>query len=469
MSEEEVIETPFSIKIPNLITDKWPPPASARHRQSEIENLTPIILKSADPIVLFINAPWGAGKTTFLELWRSYLESEGMDSIAVNAWRCDFTDDPLVPLLSELDRYIQSKSLSPEQHKAWKKAKQVAPILIKRTAVLLLKAMTRLLIGGDKHLERHIDLIEEGFGGSAEELISSFERQQSSIMEFQDSIATALEVLPGSQRNLIVFVDELDRCRPSFAIEFLERVKHVFNSERLVFVLAMNRGELAESIKGAYGPGFDGSRYLDRFCDLEYSLRLPDLESYMQAVIRPPLIPDRFYSRDLGALITTLNEACQNLRFQFRDVNQLVTRLGLLLRSQGPDYAYSPILYATLLALRHEDYALFRLFEDDPGLANLVLERVFGITKEATQISDFTARAANLIISYSVPLDDDEILKAVRRPWLDKADEEGTPEDLRRQLQYIGSNTTYSEMRVPSRLDRSRIFSSVDTFENLSI
>ncbi len=61
-------------------------------RHSEIENLTPIVLNVDAPLVMTINAAWGTGKTTFVRLWRAYLEQNNYQSLYFNAWETDYTD-----------------------------------------------------------------------------------------------------------------------------------------------------------------------------------------------------------------------------------------------------------------------------------------------------------------------------------------------------------------------------------------
>ena len=80
-------------------------------------------------------------------------------------------------------------------------------------------------------------------------------------------------------RPLIVVIDELDRCRPSYAVELLEVAKHLFAVDHIVFVLAVNRSELAHSIRALYGSGFDAEGYLRRFFDVDFRLPAPDRDS----------------------------------------------------------------------------------------------------------------------------------------------------------------------------------------------
>lgn len=80
------------------------------------------------------------------------------------------------------------------------------------------------------------------------------------------------EILFEKSERLIIFVDELDRCRPSYAVRLLERIEHYFINERITFVFSVNLEQLQHTIKNFYGNDFDACRYLDRFFDLRLSL-----------------------------------------------------------------------------------------------------------------------------------------------------------------------------------------------------
>ena len=67
-------------------------------------------------------------------------------------------------------------------------------------------------------------------------------------------------------------MDELDRCRPSYAVRLLERIEHYFINDRITFVFSVNLEQLQHTIKNFYGNDFDACRYLDRFFDLRLSL-----------------------------------------------------------------------------------------------------------------------------------------------------------------------------------------------------
>ena len=88
------------------------------------------------------------------------------------------------------------------------------------------------------------------------------------------------ELLVERGNRLVVFIDELDRCRPGYAVQLLERIKHYLCDERITFVFSVNLGELQHTIKHYYGSAFDACRYLDRFFDMRISLPSADKSAF---------------------------------------------------------------------------------------------------------------------------------------------------------------------------------------------
>ena len=86
------------------------------------------------------------------------------------------------------------------------------------------------------------------------------------------------DIIVEETEKLVIFIDELDRCKPSFAIEMLERIKHYFDDERIIFVVSLNKEQLIHTISNYYGDEFDSTRYLNRFFDV--SINLPELDEY---------------------------------------------------------------------------------------------------------------------------------------------------------------------------------------------
>lgn len=92
------------------------------------------------------------------------------------------------------------------------------------------------------------------------------------------------DIIVEKAEKLVVFIDELDRCKPSFAIEMLERIKHYFDDERIIFVVSLNKEQLIHTISNYYGSEFDATRYLNRFFDV--SINLPEISRYQKQKVQ---------------------------------------------------------------------------------------------------------------------------------------------------------------------------------------
>ena len=104
-----------------------------------------------------------------------------------------------------------------------------------------------------------------------EDSLKQFQVQHEKVRQLREAITLLAQSL--ESKPLVVIIDELDRCRPTFAIECLERIKHVFAVEGVVFVLGVYCDQLAESIRAVYGQGFDSHGYLGKFIDYHMPLR----------------------------------------------------------------------------------------------------------------------------------------------------------------------------------------------------
>lgn len=120
--------------------------------------------------------------------------------------------------------------------------------------------------------------------------IASFEEGRSAIRQMKESLSALVAELKAAngelQPPIIIVIDELDRCRPTYAVKVLEEVKHLFDVHGLIFIFGMYGDQLAHSVAGAYGPGFNGLGYLRRFFDRRYKLAEPSLEPLVQELLK---------------------------------------------------------------------------------------------------------------------------------------------------------------------------------------
>ncbi len=266
--------------------------------------------KQSGSYVLNIDAGWGHGKTFFLTRLRQELEQQDYLVAYVNAWEDDHATDPLIPIVSAIDGLFRSKF----------KGKSSAT-----TALKNIKASgAKIVSSGAKHLAIAAGkrwLGEEGLlelktiaGASATEiaeatktsfekaveiqteaLLEKFNESKNSIEVFRNSLGTLVRA-QAEPRPVFILVDELDRCRPSYAIELLERTKHLFSIDRVIFVFATDTGQLQHAIAAVYGAKFDGARYLLRFFDRTYAFAAPSLEQFCSQLFTRFPLPEEIMS-----------------------------------------------------------------------------------------------------------------------------------------------------------------------------
>ena len=239
------------------INNKKPWTDDVLNRQSFAHILTNMVENIAPPLTISVNGKWGTGKTYLLRRWWQELKNEKYEAIYFNAWADDFCDNPLVAIIGRLFGEIDF----PDKDKILKVVKKLA---------------IKYMLGKANLTKKDLETV---YG----EIINNYSGQKNEIEELR----TKLTSMINQQENgkpVIFIIDELDRCRPTYAVELLERIKHIFNIPGMFFVIGMNRLELQKSIKHVYGE-IDAEDYLRRFYDIEISLSEPKSSEYCKHII----------------------------------------------------------------------------------------------------------------------------------------------------------------------------------------
>lgn len=229
-----------------------------------------LVEKRQGSYIINLNAKWGSGKTYFIKRWMDDLSKNHL-TIYIDSWKNDTSNNAFVTIISRIISEIE-KYLPYESHAS--KIKETSAKIAYAAIPGILSAMLKHYTG--------IDVKNDGFDFSkaiedgAKRLIDEHQKKQQTIDELKRRIEAALDKLTTNDKNnhhpSYIFIDELDRCRPNFAIDVLEAVKHIFNLEKVVFVIATDSNELQHSIKSIYGSGFNANNYLERFFDREITL-----------------------------------------------------------------------------------------------------------------------------------------------------------------------------------------------------
>lgn len=254
-------------------------------REPSARFLTAYLLANPHIKVLNVNSPWGAGKSFFLNRWKTELSKEHV-CVFFNAWETDYTAEPLIALITCIEQQT-SDELAIDSTEAGKKIITVASTLMKKAAPLIAKGLVKKFTGVEVDALFGKDA-SDGAGDVAKDVVESLIKEQSKTAIHVDDFKKAiLERLSQAAENYelkkpaFIFIDELDRCRPTYAIELLERVKHFFELEDCRFIVASDSTQLAHSVRAVYGEKFFSERYLSRFFDAEF--RLDNSDTYAMA------------------------------------------------------------------------------------------------------------------------------------------------------------------------------------------
>lgn len=243
-------------------------------RNKFANNLTKIAESfSKTGAVIAIDGEWGAGKTTFVKMWKQQLLDTDYKTVYFNAWECDFQDDPFIAIMSELSSVF---------NKANNKGDNLISIstrIIPRVAGEIIKGFIKNCTGLNTEV---IDVAIDETAEQCKKWITDYQEQKDTIIDFRRQLSEFVASESGG-KPLIFFIDELDRCNPHFAVKLLERVKHIFEVPNIIFVLSLNINQLQYAIQGFYGSSnINGREYLRRFIDIEFTLPAPNMESYSE-------------------------------------------------------------------------------------------------------------------------------------------------------------------------------------------
>ncbi|MEI8656180.1 KAP family P-loop NTPase fold protein [Vibrio sp. Hal054] len=249
--------------------------------------------------VLNLNSEWGSGKTYFLKRWYHDLKQH-YPVVYVDAWKQDYSDDPLLAVISSMTTQLR-KQAGKDVDKAVFKVSRKAIGLLKTALPSIAGALTKRYLGVDP--VAIMEASEDGFIGvdiedesgnkidmgiaaskAVQYLLDEHEAKSDAIVSLKKSVEQWIQAVVGLEKKkypAFIFIDELDRCRPSYAVEMLETIKHIFDIPGVVFVVGTDTEQLQHAVKAIYGERFDARNYLGRFFNSRCTLSSPSFDSFL--------------------------------------------------------------------------------------------------------------------------------------------------------------------------------------------
>lgn len=351
------------------------------NRQKIGKALSDIVERTEDPLVLALDGQWGSGKTHFLRRWagaHSLQNGGNATTVYFDAFASDYFDSPLVGLISALSVRLppaKASNLSKVKKSAWRFIKPVARI-----------GIAAFTAGGSEAVGGIASAAIEATGKEATAAVDKFwkdaEGQQGAMNEVRAAIA-ALTVPDNQKENqnevvpLIIIVDELDRCRPDYALAILEVIKHFFSVPHVHFILGVNLDALENSVKARYGSSIDAERYLRKF--LSTTFTLPDIIGS----IEPKSVTQIYVHKTadkMGLPIPIVNDIQDHVKLlsrthqiSLRDMGKILSSFSLLpdayfaldrARFQSETYVATTLIFAKIISPKTFDRFLTATITD---------------------------------------------------------------------------------------------------------
>ncbi len=329
-------------------------------RNKRLSNLMKLLNNIECGKIIAIDGKWGCGKTVFIKQLQLLNEMD-MEEISninpdqlfnfknkysvyyYNAWENDHHDSPLLSLIYNLINDYPSEKAQIASYKT------ELPINFKEG----LKTLTSNFID--------IDKVE-----SLEDITKNIYTTE----EKRDALSNLINSIIPENKKLVFIIDELDRCKPSYAVEMLEVIKHFYLNDRIVFIVGTNNEQLAHTISNYYGSGFDGYGYLSKLYNLIIELDEISPKDYLNSVIE---------IKDSGWIESSIYAVCDYFKFQMRDINRIVNDFNILneylstrhIKVYGEDDILKYIFLPYCLGLKIKSKKMLNEFLQGNGYASL--------------------------------------------------------------------------------------------------
>lgn len=345
-------------------------------RESLAKNFKNIILNT-DSNVFSLVAPWGCGKTYFINNLIKTIEKDSIN-ILYNAWESDFYDSPLIPLLVELLSKLENFYTKTELEEDVKSVKNIVKSICDKTSYQV--GINLGIINCSANFEPNKKILE-----------SEYIELKNLIQDFRKKLQIIQKKI---QKRIIIFIDELDRCNPMYTIKTLEVIKHFFGIPHIIFVLAVDKTQIENSVRTVFGVNIgEENGYLRKFIDVEFNLPEPQIDLFVKHRLKDIWVKiekfldlehyynfhlqrrvDSFgYEREMAVeqeqnyLISIISNISKLLHLSLRDIEKFFTRLDLSLdiHSESDLLLIEPCIIFNLLLIK--DFKTFDDYIKDQG------------------------------------------------------------------------------------------------------
>lgn len=259
-------------------------------RNTEIKDFIEALELIEGNMFISLDARWGEGKTFYVRQIEKTLEYQTMKNFSTDDTQDELDKMKLYFTGTTLEEINLKHSYLPVYYNAWLYDNHGDPlmsllyVIVKKCGIWIDSKLTKDKTEKLKDLIKSVQVSLGMFSIGGDKVIDSFiEKDIFKDIQLAEDIRQKVkeifnEIIEEQTQKLVIFIDELDRCKPSYALEMLERIKHYFDDDRIIFIVSVNKEQLIHTISNYYGNGFDSTGYLNKFFDLE--AHLPELQTF---------------------------------------------------------------------------------------------------------------------------------------------------------------------------------------------
>lgn len=382
------------------------------------------LIKEGEPttnensFVMALNSPWGSGKTCFIDMWMNQMKEDGekLNIIKYNAWENDDASDPMLPIICSFSQLSEKCTDGKLKMEYREKALSILKIVLSGALRIAVDK-----VAGPEGV-RVAEEIQRNVTDHPEDVIYN---KYIKLDQEKEAFKKLIRSFVPDNGKLLIFIDELDRCRPTFAIETLEVVKHFFDIEDVVFVFSVDLKQLSHSIKNIYGD-IDSVGYLQRFFDRQIFLPRPTMTDLLEKYL---VIENKGNKIFLSNEALILSDIASYLSLSLRDMEIICINLCKFYAAKAKksldiyteSYRKFRAIYALLFALKYGQPLLYvDIINNGVDQENEIVKKLLKI--ESTGIDTFLTYYRNdpSTSSYIPELRLDCIINPNFKPTCDK-------------------------------------------------
>lgn len=338
---------------------------------------------------IFIDAPWGMGKTFFSKALKEKIEKENevkederkINLININAWETDYFSDPMKSIIGELNTH---KLLNSETQRVIEK---IMENIFKAGGKFLLNFfLKKFQISADDWED-----LKSILNGVSTSELKDYKNYKELVDKFKECLSLEKDLK-------VIVIDELDRCKPIYAIELLETIKHFFGVKNIIFVFLVNKKQLQSIVSTSYLQDDECSEYFEKFFDIQFNLPELEYEDFIQIEYDKYNQPQTYEVNNEGVsedniriyesiFLDAFSSNCDSSFVSPRNFIKSFKKFRILLTSlSDEERACYPLMIVLILYFIREEFLNNSKNVDEK--IELLLMKTFFITKNIEKIDD---------------------------------------------------------------------------------